>query len=270
MQLFTEWLRLRVLPLVDPGARAGLRGRWNVELHDSYAYLPDASSYDNCMTFSRPADARERVAMIPDPYHVTGYGGLLVEASRDAVPWASKAPKLFFAGTTTGDRDPTRNARIQACVWSLWHPDETRFHITNIAQMSSSDALARVPRLRHVLHPHVDVRDHHAFRYQVNIVGNTACWSRVPMVMASQSVLVNLRHRDSMWYYPMLRDGTHYVGADGVDDLLRVRSALEGDAGRCGRIVADANRFVRDHLHPRHADAYMAQLLEESAHLGAP
>ncbi len=260
-----DWLARRVLPLIDP--EADVSGAYRVELHDSYAYLPERrlhpARYDNAFTFARPAGAREAMALMPDAYQIEGLDGVL--DARDEVPWAAKRPTLFFAGTTTGDRDPTRNARIAACLWARQHPDVARFSITSIAQMDAAQAMAAVPGLRDVLGPYVTLREHHAHRYQVNLAGNTACWSRVPMVLASRSLLLHVRHPDALWYYPLLREGVHYVGVESVPDLLAAREACEADPARCQRMVADANRFADDVLRSRHADAYMAMLLETCA-----
>ena len=273
MPFMTEWLERAVLPLVDPAALQRAAGRaWRIELHDSYSYLPcryaPPERYDNCLTFGRPEGARESAALIPDPYHICNFGG--TTEVPDPVVWADKAPQLFFAGTTTGNRDPVRNTRIRACVWALDHPDTAAFKITNIAQMQPAEVLRAVPRLRECLAPYIPLSTHHQYRYQVNLVGNTACWSRVPMVMASGSVLFHLRHPDRMWYYPLLREGRHYLSAESFDDLLKLRDTCEADPVRCAAIVQDANAFVREHLRPQHAAAYMAQLLETAAWRGAP
>lgn len=272
MQFMTDWLTQRVIPLVDPAVRPLLRGRWNVELHDSYSYLPNAAAYRNCMSFARPAhaDASQSVAMIPDPYQIMDFGGIVGAAAQDSIPWAAKEPVLFFAGSTTGNRYPPLNARVQACIWSLDKPHDARFYITNVAQMSRIDLFSHLPRARQCISSPVSIPEHHKYRYQVNIVGNTACWSRVPMIMASQSLMVHLRHRDAMWYYPLLRDGTHFVGVDSLDDMLPLKRSLEADPVRCTSIVRAANAFVQDTMMPHHADAYMAQLLEFSASHGAP
>lgn len=265
-----DWLSRRVLPLVDPDA--DISGAYRIELHDSYAYLPERrlhpERYDHAFTFARPTDARETMALMPDAYQIQGLDGLL--DARDDVPWAAKRPTLFFAGTTTGDRDPARNERIAACLWARAHapPDVARFSITSIAQMDPDRALAAVPGLRAVMGPYVSLEEHRAHRYQVNLAGNTACWSRVPMVLASRSLLVHVRHPDALWYYPLLRDGVHYVGVEAVPDLLKARDECEADPARCQRIVQDANRFANDVLRPRHADAYMAVLLETCAWRG--
>ncbi len=264
------WLAGRVRPLTAPDAVVS--GAYRVELHDSYAYFPERrlhpERYDHAFTFARPTDARETMALLPDAYQIQGLDGLL--DVRDNVPWAAKRPTLFFAGTTTGDRDPTRNARIAACLWARANatPDVARFSITSIAQMDAGRAMAAVPGLRDVMGPYVSLQEHHDHRYQVNLAGNTACWSRVPMVLASRSLLVHVRHPDALWYYPLLRDGVHYVGVEAVPDLLKAREACEADPARCRRIVEDANRFAHDVLRPRHADTYMAMLLETCAWRG--
>ncbi len=265
MEFLCDWLSRRVLPLVDPACDVSGCYRW--ELHDAISYLPrrrEPGRYYNALTFGRADDDREtRVALAPDCYHIMGFGG--ATEVRDPIPLAAKASQLFFAGTTTGDRDPRRNVRIQACLWARRRaPDVARFTITSIAQMDPAAALAAVPELRACLGPHVPLPEHHRYRYQVNLVGNTACWSRVPMVMASNSLLLHVRHPDMLWYYPLLREGTHYLGAEALGELLPLRQRCDADLARCQGIVADAQRFVADHLRPRHADAYMAQLMEAS------
>jgi hypothetical protein len=277
-----RFLNERVLPLVGDGADAGagagagargdvagVTGTWRIELHDAYTYLPGRAGYEEVLTFGRAADAEQRrVALVPDPYHMGGFGGAL--DVRDTVPWARKEPLLFFAGTTTGDRDPARNARLRACVWSLGRPDVARMHITSIAQMSPEAALAAHPTLRGALHAPFAIADHFRYRYQVNIVGNTACWSRLPMLLSSGCVAVHVRHADAMWYYPLLREGRHYVGADSVEgpDLLRAHAFCRAHDRRCAEIAKEANALAADLFHVGAAATYLAALLRESAHLG--
>ena len=263
MPFLCDFLNRRVLPMVDPAV--DVRGAYRIELHDSYSYLPQAARYTNALGFARPRGARESVALMPDPFHISDFGGLLTPSRQDDVAWEAKEPLLFFAGTTTGDRDPAKNERIRACVWSLGRRDVARFQITSIAQMSSDAALAAVPLLRAALHPPVPPADHFRFRYQVNIAGNTACWSRVPMIMASRCLMLQLRQPDVMWYYPALAEGTHFVGATDFEDLLRARKRCETEPERCKHVVANANRFVEDFLGPTQAAAYMVQLLEAAA-----
>ncbi len=141
--------------------------------------------------------------------------------------------------------------------------------ITQLVQMAPAAALASEPRLPLVLGPYAPLEEHFAYRYQVNLRGNTACWSRVPMVLASRSLLLDLRHDDACWYAPALREGTHYVGVDSLPGLeaARLRCEAEGHAA-CEARVAAANRFAAEFLTGAAAAAYAAQLL--AAVDGAP
>jgi hypothetical protein len=238
-----------------------------IELHDSFSYLPDADHprYKNCMVFSRPRDSSNG-ALIPDPFHIGDFGGLLDVARKDNVQWRNKESRLFFAGSTTGDRVPEMNERVRACVWALQQPPGScDFRITNIAQMTREHLLSSVPAVAHSIRPCVPVQDHFRYRYQVNIQGNTACWSRVPMIMSTQSLLVNLRHEDVMWYYPMMAPGTHFVQAHRLDDLLGIRSWYDANSDEAVRITRNANKFAADVLDNSDTAAiYLANFIEES------
>lgn len=263
MPLLCDFLNHRVLPMIDP--MVNVQGAYRIELHDSYSYLPHANRYKNAISFARPRGARESVALMPDPFHIGDFGGLLDAAKKDTIEWKSKDPLMFFAGTTTGERDPAKNERIRACVWSLGRPDIARFHITSIAQMSPQDAFAAVPLLRAAIHQPIPPCDHFRYRYQLNIAGNTACWSRVPMIMASKCLMLNLRQQDVMWYYPALAEGTHFFGAASLDELPILRARCESTPELCKHVVANANRFVSDFLGHAQAAAYTVQLLEDAA-----
>lgn len=271
MPFVVDWLNDSVLPMTDPSANIG--GSYRIELHDSYTYLNDKRPHDNALVFGRPVDDHgRRVALIPDTFQMGDYSGL-VDASKRArhlVPWNQKTPKVFFAGSTTGDRDPKENERIRACLWSLRHPEETRFVITNIVQMDPLTALRDVPSLRQALSPPVAVDAHWTYKYQANIAGNTACWSRVPMIMASSCLMMHLRQLDVQWFYPALADGIHYVGVDDFDDFLTKRTHCMANDAWCKEIVSRANRFVDDYLTSDMAAAYMVQLLEAAASWNAP
>ena len=274
LPLVVDFLNRRVLPLVDPDADPA--GCYRLELHDSYTYLPGRERYEDAFSFGRAHDAKERrVALLPDPYHMVGFGGAVDAAAQDPVPWNQKAPKLFFAGATTGDRCPALNARLRACMWSLDRRDVSVMLITKLAQMRLEDVVEAHPRFLEATNAPVPIDEHFAFRYQVNIAGNTAAWSRLPMMLASRCLVVHARQRaadDATWYYPLLREGAHYVGADSADgeDLLRAHAFCRAYDGKCRAMVDAANAVARDLFHPGAAAAYAAALLEECVWLSKP
>lgn len=265
----TDFLNRRVLPMVD--SSVDVTGVYRIELHDSYSYLPGRHLYKNVLSFGRTKDAFENsVALVPDPYHMADYGGLVHTMSCDNVPWERKVPKLFFAGTTTGNRLPQLNERIKACVWSLDRRDVADMYITKVAQIDYDHINAAFPRFAEALHVPVSPAEHFSYKYQVNIVGNTACWSRLPMIMASKSVMVHCAAEapdDSMWYYPLLREGEHYVGADSSrgGDLLRAHQYCVNNDEECRGKTSRANALARSLFHSGTAASYFATLLESSA-----
>jgi hypothetical protein len=289
MPYVCDWLNRCVLPRVDPACAVGVAASQSaggaalrLELHDSYSYLPGAREYRDCLTFARPRHARESVALLPDPYQTSDYGGLLhaVRAHRTragvsvpgAVAWEAKMPRVLFAGTTTGDRDPAKNERIAACVWARAHaPDIADMWITSIAQMEPSAAHAAVPGLRHVLRPPVQPADHWAYRYVANLAGNTCCWSRLPMILASSSLCVDVPPAaatvdaaggpDMNFWHPLLHDGEHFVSTP-LERLRERVQECEADPARCKRMVASANRFADGFLTADVAAVYARRLIE--------
>jgi hypothetical protein len=257
-----DFMRTAVLPNVDPVV--DVSGIYPMELHDSYSYLPEAADdkYTSCLTFSKPMAHRHTI-LFPDPYQIGGYGGMLSVV--DPVDFERKQDVALFAGTTTGARDPLANERVVACRWALRHRPLCQFFITQVAQMTVQDLQRAMPRdeLASILHPPVSHQDHFTCKYIVNIRGNTCCWSRVPMVLNSNSLMLNVRHADGTWYYPLLQDGEHFVGVPDISTLPSVVQHCNANPMLCRRIVANGQQFVRSYCSPTHA-AYYARCLVEA------
>lgn len=263
MAFIKQWLLNRVLIKCEgEDANCGDPcGTFRIELHDSFTYLPRADEYRDVLSFGRGKTSSAQVALLPDPYQASGYaaGGML--GPRDVLTWASKSPTVIFAGSSTGSHNAFENERIRACVWARNYPMETDFRITAIVQMRPYEACQRVPCLKDVIGHHVPPEKHFRHRFIANIVGNTACWSRVPMVLRSNSVLFHLKHDDITWYYPQMCAGEHYIACTSHSDILEKRLACIGDDRGCVRIAAAANRLFQRFLTADAADTYTRKLL---------
>ncbi len=261
MQFVCEFLRKDVLPYVD--SHLDVSGHYRIELHDSYAYLPNARDYKNCLTFSR---AREdtHVTLLPDPFQMGNYAGQF-DANADTVPWEKKSDLAFFAGSSTGDRDPVNNVRVQACRWALLHPLAMSFRLTNIVQMSREDFCAKVPEWDRIIAPPVPQVENYKYKYLVNLPGNTCAWSRLPLIMASKSLMLHMYSKDMTWYYPFLQEGTHFLGG-GQHMLLAKRNFAAANPQITQYCIANANRFHNAFLGKNQAVLYTLQLLEDIAY----
>ena len=327
MDIVCDFLNRSVLPYTEAESRGLLRGTsYAIELHDSYRWPPlsgvttedevprdVADRYAGKLVFSRGKRDRGPV-LFPDVSQMLNHFGTLRVADPSSSysyrPWSQKKKTMFFAGSTTGRREPERNARINACVWSLDHRDISEFYITHITQMERAHALARVPRLADCYKPPVlnkegrpsfayDAHHHFLHRIGVNLPGNTCSWTRVPSVLNSRSVLFDdAFQRDTVWYTPLLQDGVHYVATDmGVHrnergemlwsnssstpvkdarndlehhDLVRKYLRFVDDEARCSAMADAANTIVKEFLLAPHAASYAKTLFETSAFLSAP
>lgn len=275
-----HFLNHHVLPYGIGGSSAFLAGRYALQLHDSYTYLDSCvasadggdSQYAGVLVFSKSRDHRGPV-LLPDMYQLDNYGG--ITNIRDDVPWESKRDCAFFAGCTTGSRDPLKNARISACVWSLSDARRSQlfdFRISNIVQMDRTHALAAVPLLAQaVARGPAPVYEYKHFKYCVDFPGNTCSWMRVPQILYSNSLLMQQRHKDMCWYYPLMMENVHYVGFDAPQTDLEQRvAARAADEAGNRRIVANANIFARSFLTRATAAVYTLTLLESVASNHAP
>lgn len=259
MSFLRDWIGDTVL---DSSLQGDVGGTYRIELHDSFSYLPRAHEYRDVLSFGRGMSSTAQVALFPDPYQASAFGGMHgMLGPKDTRSWSSKRPTIIFAGSSTGDVEADKNARIRACIWAMKHRDVTDFRITALVQMGPHDACMRVPLLQHVIAPHVPVETHFNHRFIANIVGNTACWSRVPMVLRSNSLLFHLCHDDVTWYQTELHKGEHYIECNSHEELLVQRLKCQANEEGCIHMAAQANKFYSRFLTVNAAATYARELL---------
>jgi hypothetical protein len=249
-----------------------LNGDFLFELHDSYSYLPrgdEIALYKGAMTWSKRTQ-HDHVVLLPDIYQFANYQGLV---SKDPfTSWQSKPlNKIGFYGTTTGNRSPLLNQRINTCIWSLQHRDIIDAYITSIAQMSTSDVVETIGigTAKQIIHDKVDHASLFKYKFLLDIPGNTASWDRVPLVLQSQSLLFKMPCSDMVWYYPLLHNRTHYVAANHHNMQSQLTYYLNNPK-EAQFIIDSANKFYKTFLHGNHAIMYTVALMEEAAHNLAP
>lgn len=256
MNFLKDYFSLRILNNLEEGADPS--GVYRVQLHDSCTYLSRGNDYCDVLTFGR--DGHAKTALLADPYLVSGFADNML-GSPDTLPWISKASKVIFAGSTTGDIDPILNTRVKACVWALDHQDVTDFRITSVVQMNPFDVQRKVPQMKYIIAPHIAPNFQFKFKFIANIMGNTACWSRVPMILKSQSVMFHVPHEDVTWYSSLIKNDEHYVACETFDEFLTNRIRYTHLPMECARITDNANQFVKSYLSPDMADSYTTSLL---------
>jgi hypothetical protein len=263
MDFLCRYLERAVLPYVE----TRVKGAFPIQLHDSYTYLEDGVDMDGVLTFSKNKNHAGPV-LLPDIYHMTGYAGWFDPKKKDELAWEKKEDVMYFSGTTTGHRDPLKNERVRACVWSLKNRAVSNFRLCKIAQIEKEVLAAAVPQLPDLLAPPTSEEHHCRHKFLVNVRGNTCCWARVPMIFKSKSIMLNLYHEDVAWYYPLMQEGTHYVSCT-LDNILQKREQCLANPVGCKIIAHNANAFYANYLSAASAALYAKELFETAMELNA-
>lgn len=265
MALWEHYMRAKILGHIR-AANTDIKGFYNIELHDSYTYLDNNKNYTDCFTFSKFKDSKGRggPVLIPDPYAMMAWGGEL-NSIHDTQPWSTKKNKACFYGTTTGNRDPSKNERINTCIWSLKHRDLLDFKITKIAQMPESMFREYVdgvgggggvgiysPALK-------SLEEQMQYKYHLVMDGNTCrfdIWNYL-----TNSVTLKYTSKDVLWYYPLLLHDTHYVEVDQTN-MLRCMNMSDAQANY---IISNARNLMSKIASPINHELYLISLFEQIA-----
>lgn len=268
MEYYMEYFKHMVLPNISRDV--DICGFYNMEIHDSYTYLDITNReypIDGLLTFSKKKNDRGPV-VIPDPYMVGNWGNML-EHVHDSIPWEQKEDVACFYGTTTGDRNPIRNVRLQFCAKALKVPDTIHAKITKVAQMTNDSIVHAYGRetynaiyMQHQVHPMQQMKN----KVLVCIDGNTSrfdVWNYLTNCLTIKS-----SSRDMLWYYPLLQDGVHFIKFDAnapisnTADIVK-RCCVESENSK--RIIKNANIFAQSVFKPLTHVQYMVNVFEEMA-----
>lgn len=263
MKTVCDYIQYAVAPNID--AKVDISGNYKIELHDT---IQPGDTSQGCFCFCKKK-TDSIYTLIPDEYQLQNYGGMLKHYP-DSKLWGEKKSKALFCGTSTGDTNPLMNQRLNACDWAVRHASSyAEFYITKVAQMNKSDIVKSFPQTSKLFLKDVQipVPSHYQYRYLVNIAGNTCCWNRLPMIMNSNSLLLNVYHPDMCWYYPALREELHYVPVSLIGcDLYNTMQYYDANPFEARMITRNANAFVDQFLCKSSTVLYTTLLFENIAY----
>lgn len=263
MLYFANYIQQKVFPSIrgEVIEMKKLDGYYNIELHDSYSYLTgDHDRYTNCLVWSKK-NGDQRPILIPDIYHLANYGNKL-EEQKDKLSWDEKMDKMGFWGTTTGDRDPRLNDRINKCFW--FHrvdPDHqlSDCYITRIAQMTHRQILDVYPDFHLIFRRYASFEEQCKYKFLIDIPGNTCSWDRVPVILSSNSLLFRFPCTDVCSYYHLMKEYVHYVPVT-EKTVLEKRAYYLRHPEEARQIIENAQALARDLCNGRAAQRYMKGL----------
>jgi len=171
------------------------------------------------------SSASAEATLLPDPFfsESIGYEELRRTVAAEAKPWAERRPVVFWRGSLTGIAKPwpapgqpldlgaLPRLALCAAARALAEPARADIGVTSYEQIGRPD-LRRQIQESGLLKPHVEKSDFMAYRYLVDIDGNTNSWGLFEkLVMGATILKVESRDGFRQWYYDRLLPWTHYV-----------------------------------------------------------
>ena len=257
MDLWKTYLQNAVIPNIDPSLN--ISGYYNIELHDSYTYLDNDKNYKNVLTFAKFKNDPSSI-LIPDPYMICNWGNML-NSINDEQDWDTKLNKVCFYGTTTGNRDPFKNERINLCLWAKDKRSYCDFYITNVAQMSVDDC-RKVKGFDDIYHPRVSISDQAKYKYHLMVDGNTCRFDVWYFKM--NNVVMKYPSNEMLWYYPLLQDDNHYVEVN-KDNIISKMNYFNTNPLHAQHIISNAKRITSKLFRPIIHQMYTTNLFENMA-----
>lgn len=253
MLYFSRYIKDKVLPNIPNNHN--LNGFYNIELHDSNSYVQN--NYENCLVWSKTKNDNASV-LIPDIFNLCNYGNRLNDF-KDHNIWEKKIDKMAFWGSTTGSVEPSRNQRINDCLWfKSMDPHHTfsDVFITRIAQMNPSTVIKQIPNFLDICRYPVTYNEQYNYKILIDIPGNTCCWDRTPLILNSNSLLFKMPCDDMCYYYPLLHEGLCYVQVDRSNIFNKFNYYLK-NPNEAKNIIRNADIFTNNVLNEDTANLYL-------------
>lgn len=241
-----------------------IQGYYNIELYDIYP-KDTQLNYDNVLCFAK-LKKDKHIPLIPDYYFIKNYNDRYInidQIKNKDILWSQKKSNIIFVGSSTGDRNPMNNQRIQKCLWSLNHRDTCHFYITEFVNMNAKQVLRDIPELCQCYSTrYISLTQQHQYKYLLNIDGDTCRW--FPDVYFMNTLNFQAHSNDMLWYYPLLKDKEHFVEVS-FDELapnyiLKMYQYFENNPKEAQQIISNANIIAKQLFQPSICDRYIQQI----------
>lgn len=248
-----------ILYNIIPYVKGDLTGYYNIQLHDTYTYLNDDKNYKDVLCFGKFKDEKGPVCL-PDCYFLGDWNGKYNDF-KDKLSWQNKKDKICFYGTTTGNRNPLLNERIQTCLWAIDKP-ECDFYITNIAQIDQKVLIKTIPDFFKIYTKRVSMIEQLKYKYHLLIDGNTKKWD--VDTYFTNSLAFSMPSKDMLWYSSLLCDKREFVEVD-KDSMINTYLYYQNNPKEVELITSNAQRIAKELFKSSIAREYMIDLFENIA-----
>ena len=258
VELYTQWFKNSIFPNIDK--HTNISGFYNFELHDGYAYLENEKNYNNVFTFSSPSTSKYNPGLMVDPYFVSNFNGLM--NINDTIEWKDKSNKVCFFGTTTGNKNPSKNERIDICLWSLKKKNIFDFGITKIAQMDESEVRRQISNFTDIYRAPVPIEKQLEYKFHLSVDGNVSRFDK--WAYKTNCLNLKLRSPEELFYYPLMPDKQFHIEVDKTN-IEKMYTYYLNNSKESSEIIARSKIFAAFFFRPLVATMYGVRLFEDIA-----
>ncbi len=187
-------------------------------------------------------------------------------------PWETKKEIAFFRGSTTGECDPTvfafGNDRARVIYYSYEYPSLVDATFSQLIQYPEP-ILQEMGNWLALIGKSLDERriaDHYAYKYLLDVDGNSCTYLRCRWILSSNSTLVKVMTDNTQWYYKALDPWHHYVPVkQDLSDLEAAISFLRENDEIAFQIAGNGQDLAREIFSKEAVDRYVVSLLDKYA-----
>ena len=183
-------------------------------------------------------------------------------------PWSKKNSRIFWRGSSTGASITLQNytelPRFKLTSYSNRYPWlDARF--TQFVQ-GSPEVYEAMALGGNGLSRHVSIKNHFAYKYLLDIDGNSCTFSRCRWILLSNSTLLKPASQNIQWYYKTLKPYIHYVPLrEDLSDLQEVYQWLTTHDDEARRISLEGQRLAKSLFSKTNIEKYVVTLFNEYA-----
>lgn len=210
-----------------------------------------------------------RLALFPDAGALLGRSRTVKAVRRGDrhIPWKRKKEQLFWRGAGSDGRYEVQSwsafPRARLVLLSRAKPSLVNASFTGLPQMGSSEALRAVIEKTGDICSCVSPEEHVAYKYLMDIDGNSNGWDRCFWGLLSDSVLFKQESPYCQWYYKRLQGGIHYIPVQrNLEDLEEKIAWAKGNDQTAQAIAIKASRLAREIFVREAVFCYIQDLLK--------
>jgi hypothetical protein len=211
--------------------------------------------------------------LIPDPYLMAKHAELAsVLDSKKLLPFNKRKSRFFFSGTITGPSVPFSHENIKynprhglfekTKQWPFLDYNVTNFMLLDhLASPSYKDHILK--HYSHLKGESVDFFYHANYKYLLSFDGFGSAWSRVPLILATGSVLILNAACSQYFYCLMVENETHVTIKSDLSNGEQLYKNLEKDQKKAERIGLQGRNFAKLFLTKDAIDTYLWLVLKK-------